>query len=216
MAEQWWQTGFDAEVMNKPAVTRDETRNLRFWLRPNETRTVIFLTAKPEFCVWEHNVKINGKWGNHATCLKMIKQECALCLAGEYASGVSVFTVIDLTEYTDKKGVKHEATKRLFVAKSETLSRLQHQIKKREEKDQSLRGAVYEIHRTEGDKIPRVGDDFEFQEMADLSALADTGIDIVEFDYPTLFKPDPDRVETYAQAIGGSGSVGAGAKQVKY
>ena len=190
----WWDTGWEANMEGEK--NGSASNNLRFWLKKGSSAQLIFLTDVPQFVSWEHNPMIDGKFKNPVTCPKMMKQPCELCNTGVYRYRAAFFTVIDTTEWTDKKGKVHEFTKRLFVAKQSTWEKLQRQSKRRAEKGESLRGAVYTVTRGTADTAPAVGEDFEFEEMLDLNDLPEELR--TEFDYGKLMKPDVDLVNSLA------------------
>ena len=77
--------------------------------------------------------------------------------------------MIDHTEWKDKNGKVHQNEKRLYVAKKQTLQRLQKLAIKRG----GLRGCSFDVSRT-GDQSAAVGSDFDFlkkwEDMAEFKA----------------------------------------------
>jgi hypothetical protein len=126
----------------------------RFWLKEHESKKVVFLDDVPA-TFYEHNLFINGRWGNYFTCIGKANG-CPLCMSGHKPSFVGVFTIIDRSEYKDKKGVMHTDTKRLYAVRAETLKML------KEKKDRwgSLTGFEIIISR-KGSKDANCGSDFE-------------------------------------------------------
>jgi hypothetical protein len=117
----------------------------------------------------EHKVKMNGTWRNYFPCTAA-HEPCPICeQADHYPSLVSLFTVIDHTKWKDKNGKVHRHERKLFVAKRDTLKRLQKQATKRG----GLAGWRVTIGRT-GDRSPETGTDFEWIEQHDLDELART------------------------------------------
>jgi len=120
---------------------------------------------------------------------------------------VGLFTIIDRTEYTHKKGEKagqvERDQKRLFVAKKDTWEILARRAKTRVEAGQTLRGAQFLVSRGSDQKCANVGNDFEFENMANLSEFPD----VTEFDYEELFKPDVALVGEYLRALDAAGPV---------
>lgn len=133
----WYDTGYEhAEKIQAEmdARKRDGFGPRRFWVPADGTKKeIIFIggvldgdgeiTSNP-FCVYEHNLQINGRWGNHLTCMKKRGQECAACDIGDKPAYTAFFTVIECTEYTDKKGVTHVNETRLLPAKAATRNLL--------------------------------------------------------------------------------------------
>lgn len=129
----------------------------RFFMKQGEEKKVIFLTNKPPV-IKEHNIKLNGKWGNHFTCLAQMGQTCPLCESGDRPSDVGLFVIIDRSEFTDKNGQKRADSIKLFPAKLQVLQTL----KKFDLKYASSGGLVgkeFEVSRS-GDKSPSTGGTF--------------------------------------------------------
>ena len=175
----------------------------RFWMPSGSSKGVIFLTAGTGADgppgVFEHNIPLGsgkGRWQNWFSCLEPLGMPCPLCQYSEMREGVGrrykgmFFTVIDCSQYTDRQGRKQKNTKKLLCAKRDTVEMLGRKASSREDAGESLRGAMYKIHRNAGDNSRSVGDDFEFLKMVDLSTLEDSE----QFDYVELLKPDPDKV----------------------
>lgn len=176
----------------------DPSRSIqRIWLKPGTSKKIIFLTdAGSAPVIWEHQVLVGGGWRNWFTCLQSLGQECDLCNWAEDNSGqfrrykAAFFSVIDTDEYTDKQGKKHKNEKRLFVAKNKTVDLIKRRASKLKSDGKSLKYAIVEAYRTNEDKSPSVGDQFEFDSMTDPSALED----VTEFNYAEILNPDPVKV----------------------
>jgi hypothetical protein len=135
----------------------------RFWM-PAEAETMItFLDGDlnengvlDEICYNEHQLQIAGDWKNFFPCVSD-DEPCPLCNSGLNPSFVSVFTVIDHSEWTDKKGQVHKDQKRLYAVKRESLKLLRKMAVKRD----GLRGCSFDLSRT-GDRSPAVGSHYDF------------------------------------------------------
>ena len=145
----------------------------RFWLEKGGEGAITFvdgnLTEKgvlDSFMYREHSLFMNGKWGNTFVCVAE-QEPCPICEGGDQPSLVGVFTIIDHRKYTSKKGNTYENTRKLFVAKRNTLKLLQ----KEASKHGGLAGCQFDVSRI-GDQAPRVGDVFSFSEKGDPKALA--------------------------------------------
>lgn len=107
----------------------------------------------------EHNVKMNGNWGNFFICTQD-EEPCPICEGGMASSYVGILTVIDHSSYTSKKdGKTHSDNVKLFVAKRDTIKLLQTIAIKRG----GLRGCRFDVSRV-GDKSPSCGSAFDFTE----------------------------------------------------
>ena len=211
----WWkQGGFDNE-MDKPI--ENKTSAFRFWMPPETEKKVMFLTANPEIFLYEHNFRLGKSWRNWATCLRMLNLPCPMCEAGINCYECAPFTIIDMSEYTDKQGKVHVNEKRLLMAKSATWAKLARQHRKLQEKGKSLQGAVYTIARFTGQKSSSVGDEFDFEEHFAVDEVATAfGVDCSEFDVKDLLKPDKDVVDAYMKQIGAVSNLDTQAKKVQY
>lgn len=160
--------GADAQAQLNREEQKAELRrkgNLgRFYLPINATSRVTFLDGNltpdgvldaPFF--HEHNLNLNGSWRNWFICTQD-EEPCPICEGGSSPYYAAALTVIDHSEYTDKNGVVHKDEKRLFVAKRDTIKKLQKIASKRG----GLRGCTFEISRV-GDKSANTGSDYEFE-----------------------------------------------------
>jgi len=147
-------------------------RMWRFWLTDGEEGRITFVDGDilPDntidyFMYYEHNLMLNGKWGNTFVCTKDI-EPCPLCEAGDRSSFVGVFTVIDHREYKSKDGKIFKDVPKLFVAKKDTIKTLQMLGAKRG----GLSGCTFDVPRS-GDKSPSVGSIFDFLEKTPVEDL---------------------------------------------
>ncbi len=171
----------------------------RFWLNRGETKTIIFLTNKP-VQVREHTVKVDNKWQTF-TCLKMLEMACPLCTYAKevdsgYAYEAAVFTVLDTSEYKAQNGVVYKNQKKLFLAKSQTLEKIQRRANQAVQKGGSLRGAIVEVYRGNSKTAPTVGEEFELKDIiTDIDGfLKKDNLDASALNYAELLKPDPEKV----------------------
>lgn len=140
----------------------------RFWLKEDAEAKITFLDGDlaedgtiDAVVYHEHNMQINGRWGNTFVCIKEF-EPCPLCEVAEdtgkgKAAFVAAFTIIDHRVYEDKDGKKHKDQLRLFVCKLDTYKLLQKIATKRK----GLAGCTFDVSRT-GDKSPNVGNMFDF------------------------------------------------------
>lgn len=136
-----------------------------FWLPADGKSSITFLDGNLKNGVLDipffhdHNVNMNGKWGNHFICTQDT-EPCPLCEGGNSPDYVGVLTVIDHSVYTSKKDNKEKTDNvKLFRAKRDTIKLLQEKAVKRG----GLRGTTWDVKRI-GDKSARVGSDFDFTE----------------------------------------------------
>lgn len=140
----------DAEKITRITFVDDDTR---LWAH---MATKKFPEGqKPPYQLYEHQLYLNGNWFNWFTCLGA-KGKCPICALGESkAYFAAVYTVIDHSRWTDKRGGEHQDELRLFVAKPD-VARVIAGISKTNE---GLRGLVLDVSRR-GEKDPNVGGNF--------------------------------------------------------
>jgi len=197
----------------------------RVWLEAGAEKEVVFLdgdglfSPREPFMFYQHQMKIDGNWGNYETCVpgkQDGKNVCFLCspkmrrVKTMNRSFVGVYTVIVTTPHIIKKGrnkgKKIENKKMLLVAKTNTLKL----IKRIVEKKGVLTGAKVTLYRPDADSANTGTPEFDEHlvdpkkiqkwaeqgddgfEMAMDAIAQEIGIDpdIVEpYDYSKLFKP---------------------------
>ena len=201
--------GLDTDMTGDPRL--DAGKNVRFWMPKGTERKVIFLTDGDRAKVlWEHQVRLAGKWQNWATCLEPLRCRCGLCdwsnAKGEFGrSKVACFTVIDCAEFKGKDGKVRSNLKKLLCAKKDTAEIVKRKWQSRREDGQSLRGAMFKVFRTNSEKSPAVGDDFEFVKMVDLATLPDAA----ELPYADLLAPNPEVVKRIVARLEAERGLGA-------
>ncbi len=142
----------------------------RFWMPEGEERQITFLDGKMDddgmldiLMYYEHRIRINGNWETFVCTAESDQtQPCPICEKGDRASLVGVMTIIDHTEHTIKngpnKGKTISNTRKLFVAKRQTITQLTTLAKKRG----GLVGCTFDVYRT-GENSAGVGSQFDFQ-----------------------------------------------------
>jgi hypothetical protein len=147
----------DDEVYNPP----NENRTYRFFLKEDEDANLTFLTPKP-ITLREHNLKINGKWGNFYTCLTPLGQRCPICEAGLKSSTVKAFYVVDHRSYKDKNGKQHKDSIRVMPMKQKSYKIFKKQVMTyfKGEGEISYQYLKVGISRSTSDGSPGTGDIF--------------------------------------------------------
>ena len=177
--------------------------NLRYWMPKGEERKIIFLTEGNKApIIWEHQVRLSGDWRNWFPSLEWLgispdplKEFSEETNQFKRYTGYA-FTIIDTHEFTDRQGNKRSNLKKIMIAKRDTAEILKRLYQKRLDNDEGLRGAMFNVYRTNSDKSAAVGEQFEFEKMVDLSAFEDTE----EFDWSEVFAPNAERqAEVVAQ-----------------
>lgn len=147
------------------SAMRREKGAPRFYLKPtpgvhdpgegldNEGR-IVFLDSAG-FWIHEHNLKLEGKWGNFFTCVKDF-QPCEICnQLNDKSIYTCYFTVIDTRKFTRKDGSVSKYRKVLFPAKGGAIDVIE-SLKKQHG---DLRGLVVDVKRM-SERDPNCGRDF--------------------------------------------------------
>jgi len=145
--------------------TEEGEEILRFRLRPNEEREIVFLSEDP-ICIWQHSVFYNNRWRVY-TCREALGR-CPLCEAGIKRFFVRIFPIIDVTGFVGRDGTRHNVGRLyLFPARQNTSAKLRRLFSREPLPEGKLR--KYRVSRSEGRQVPAVGDNFEFIGFVDKS-----------------------------------------------
>lgn len=153
-------TGAEAAAMAAAAEQQQKNKKYfnRFWMPadPDKTSRVTFLDGdvdpatgelKPQAGRNEHNVKIDGKYGNHYNCTYEKGGDCPLCLRNDKYSYVTFFTVMNHTPYVSTKtGQPVVNYKEIYACKIGTYRQLGHIAKQQT----TLKGLTIDIARLDG------------------------------------------------------------------
>lgn len=202
-------SGFDADMEDPNRSSGGGQGGKRLWMPKGQAKNIIFLSdgtgplpyGPP--VIYEHQPPLGqGKkrWQNWAPCLEPLGVPCPLCefaaahdKQGQRYKGM-FFSILDLSEWTDGKGVKHSMTKRIMVAKKDTKEKIERKYMTRVEAGGTLRGSMFKVFRGNTDKSASVGDDFEFVQACDMNSLPEDmrePFDVMEF----LGLNDPEKVK---------------------
>lgn len=113
----WFSKGEQA-VQKQVEMYEERKKNRapnRVWLKEMSSKSVIYLDEEG-FSFMEHNVE-NGRRFEQFTCLGP-NNGCPICASGNKPYQVTVFTVIDLTRWVDKKDQVHENEKIIHALKA--------------------------------------------------------------------------------------------------
>lgn len=167
----WYQTGYEG-------IGREEQRLAqmggppRLWMPAGSTREIVFVDNEP-VTIYEHNWKANGSWKNWATCLRGIEDECPGCseLGETNRYYVGIYTVIDISEWTDRRGNKHQFEINLLPAKLKSLKKFRRKAAERiEAGGTGVAGCLYRLAR-DGKEDPSIGGEAEFVREVDMDKL---------------------------------------------
>lgn len=199
---------------------QDAGKLWNFWMPEDSERQITFLDGKvddegmldiPMF--HQHHVRLNGNWEQFVcTADADPTQPCPICEKGDRPSLVGVMTVIDHTEHTVQKGPNKgkviKNTRKLFIAKNQTIKMLTKLAAKRG----GLQGCTFDVART-GDKEAGVGNQFDFvhkfENRAEIAAKFDLKEeDVLPADYQKeiRFRTPQELIELgVGKAMGGVG-----------
>lgn len=192
MSVKWIKTGKESEAIAKQDEKEKEQQEAqrgklwRFFLKDKEEARITFIDgdldenghlSPPRF--YEHNLQINGKWGNTFVCPEKSMPEeghkCPICATGDRSSLVALFTIIDHREFKTKQGKTMSNQKRLLVAKSISMEMLtKHAIKRG-----GLAGTTWDVTRM-GDNSAAIGSMFDFVEKNEISFLQKQFTEVVD------------------------------------
>lgn len=178
----------------------------RVWIKPGTAIDVLFVDERA-FAFDEHRYKVGDNWNNFVTCLGL-RNGCPFCEGGHEPDRVTIFTVIDLSEWTDKRGVVHKNEKKILAVKTQAAKLLMDKKKSWG----GLQNKLVKIRRT-GDKDAASGSDFELM-MRDGKVLQPNLTafkDLTPFDYMKLFAPmsKDDLIAAWIRVRGQQGSSAA-------
>lgn len=151
----------------------------RFWLQKGESKLITFVDGELDHeghlvppRLYEHNLKIAGKWGNLFVCPEQSEPEagykCPICATGDRPTLYSAFTIIDHTETHSKDGQKsYKDQRRLLMATPKTYELLYKLAQKRG----GLAGVRFEVSRSEEQMAPAVGDLYDFEDKTPVAEL---------------------------------------------
>ena len=158
----------------------EDRKPFRFWMNPGDAKDIVFVDDRA-FSFKEHQVKLNGKWNNFFTCTAPMGEKCPLCEAKQPLYLVTMFTVIDTSEYTSSNGKVYKNTRKLLAVKPAIATVLQ---RKKKAQNESLVGCKFTVFRPT-EKDSSAGSDFEFQSKIDLAEYGNPQ----PFDYEQIFAP---------------------------
>ena len=186
MGVNWMKTGAESakvaeqDAQEKKAWQEAQGSTWRFFLKEGEEARITFvdgdlvdsevgkILGPPRY--YEHNLQINGKWGNTFVCPEKTMPgsgyHCPICAAGDRASLVALFTIIDHREFKGKNDKVYKDSKRLVVAKPNTMEILTKIALKRG----GLAGCTFDVSRM-GENSAAIGSIFDFVEKNEINEL---------------------------------------------
>lgn len=182
----------------------------RFWMPNDAENTLTFVDGHlkdgmidmPMF--YEHQVYANGNWRNWFVCVGE-EEPCPICEGGDNPSFCGALTVIDHSEWADKKGHTHKDEVKLYIAKRKTIKLLTKLATKRG----GLDGCTFDVSRT-GDDAPNVGSMFDYEgKLSPEEIKAKYGVEgALDYESELTYMPAADlrKMGFGTAAIGAQGS----------
>ena len=166
-SDAWFAVGDDSDADFKGP----QQQTFRVWMpQDNKPREFTIITDAP-FTFKEHAVKMGGSFRNYFTCIAPMGQRCPLCESKNRPYVAKAFYVIDHTPYKDKAQKVHKDQIRLLVMKGQSYTifraRLQAYFEKAGKELRYL-GVRFAATRTDGDKVPGVGNIFDILKVVKL------------------------------------------------
>jgi len=180
MGVAWIKRGREAKEQwskqNKKDDDKRKNLSFRFFLPRGKSAMITFLDGKindegildcPMY--YEHQLHMNGSWKNWFVCVGT-EGACPICEGtGKEPAYVMALSVIDHSKFTSKKDQKeYKNQRRLFVFKRDTLKML---ISLAKMQGGSLVGLTFRVSRSDEERSPNVGDDFDFQGKSSVEGL---------------------------------------------
>ena len=177
------------EVDRKEQESEERQKSFvnRFYLKAGKEAKIIFLDDNPPV-IEEHQLQINSDWRNFFTCKRIIGEPCIICdELKDTPYTVGFYTILDLTEYTTKKGDVIKNSVKLFTPKLKALQLIKRQSQKRG----GLELCVFDVYRSSADAF-NVGDSFEFETKVTWDEIKQLNENASPFDYAEILAPKSD------------------------
>lgn len=193
----WYEPDFYKPESNNAEFDPNSVTN-RYWM-PKGTDGEFIVLSDEKFVILEHNWWTQSRgYRNWATCLRMLKEPCDLCVMKVKKGQRGIISILDCREWEDKRGGTHKNERKFFAGGQTTWELLGKKLAQVKESEGSWVGAVISVHRTKGEKSPGCGDSFDLLRMIDVKEFAEKNeVDMSPLD-SEVFKPNPDFVKIVA------------------
>jgi hypothetical protein len=166
----WYSTGYNAQSQERDVLSYTPDR---IWIPVGQAKDIVFIDTAM-FSFDEHNYFHDGSWRNWLTCLAPVtdegEPECCKALGKDTRYRVTMFTVVDTSKWTDKKGNTRQYEVKVLPTKFNASKKLAMKEEDLQKEGKSLVGGLYRVTRYTS-KSPSSGDDFERQRDADMAKL---------------------------------------------
>ncbi len=169
----WFNTGYDA-AKEEAKKSGEGNGPRRVWMKPQSTMRAIFLEDDP-VSFWEHNFKMNGKWGNFEPCHKKNRSlaslsggQCPPCASGDkmWPYLVGLHSIVNMTPwFTKKEKTEVNFNREIYGARlgSDDKPGILKKLERLKSTHGRLKGLIFDIYRS-GAKTESVGDEFTLVE----------------------------------------------------
>lgn len=210
MSDSWIDVGFDSPAEARSGGNNDSAR---FFLKPGQSAEIMFLSDMNQFYkVKQHEIWVNGK-PVFATCCQTDKQACPLCEAAKTNERLKrrefwIGTVLNLTGYSKDGEQKGQNKRQLFCMNYSVKNMMEGHFEALLEQGKGIRGAIFKMKRSNGEKSYKTGDIPMYVRHGDLEKADKAGIEVAPFNLIEMveFKPD---LELCRKLAAGSGPVGS-------
>lgn len=180
----WFNTGYDA-AKEESKKGFEGSSNLHFFMKPKETVRGMFVDDDP-ISFWEHQFRLNGKWGGREPCHKKNRAlaqnsggGCPVCDSGDkmWPSFVGNHTFIVMTPFFGSKDNREfNFQRKIYGAKmgSEEKPGILKKLERLKTTHGRLRGLIFDIYRS-GSKTESVGDEFTLVEKIEPANIESYG-----------------------------------------
>lgn len=150
----WMQKGAVGEahaekLHNELQARMEATKNQlhRLWNAVGNSALVTVVEAEPIF-IYEHDLMLNGQFRNYFTCRESL-DECPLCDSGSKPYYLCLYTIINHTGFTTKKGEVLKHLKQVLAMKNTALQKFK---RRRAELDGSVKLVQFKFTRDTRDE----------------------------------------------------------------
>lgn len=170
MSNDWFRKGASANEDKDFKEQGMKPQIWEFWLKPGESADIVFTDDEP-VAVWQHIHKVGEKKFLKTTCPM---QGCVDCAERKPKIFLQYYNILDLREYTTKKGEVRPFTKKAIPIPKEIAELL---ARRRQASGGSLKGKVVSVTRdnvktADGkNKTPACGNDFLVKGEFDLKKI---------------------------------------------
>ncbi len=191
-ASQGFQQSRDERARGTMLMDRLRARPFDFYMPTGGKARVVVVESQPYF-FHEHRWQgSDGKWNRSEVCLKDEGIPCPGCAKqGREGTWVMCLTIIDDRPYTIKSGLNAGKTvkrsRKLMKAKGVMIEKFERWYNSH---GKDFKGAVFDLYRSTGPKVPNSGDDFEYVRRMSDADFAKLGKELTQpTDYIKAFKP---------------------------